>query len=134
MRRRVTGTIVGGLLLALVPFLPTAANAAPQAPAQPQAAASAAYHHSCATVKPGRASCTALVRNDIATSAYALREALAAPSGLSPANLQSAYKLPSSSAGSGQTVAIVDAYNAPTAEADLGVYRSQYGRFQYLHR
>jgi subtilase family serine protease len=124
MRRRVSGTIVGGLMLALVPFLSTAAGAAPQtAPA----AAAHSFHHSCATAKSGHASCTALVRGDIATSAKTLRAELAAPSGLSPANLQSAYKLPSSSAGSGQTVAIVDAYNAPTAEADLATYRSQYG-------
>jgi subtilase family serine protease len=53
--------------------------------------------------------------------------AAGSPSGLSPANLQSAYKLPSSTAGAGQTVAIVDAYNDPNAEADLGVYRSQFG-------
>jgi subtilase family serine protease len=125
MRRRVTGTILGGLVLALVPFLSAAANAAPQA--APAPAASHPFHHSCATVKPGRASCDALVRSDIAKSAQSLRAAAAAPSGLSPANLQSAYKLPSSTAGSGQTVAIVDAYNDPTAEADLGVYRSQYG-------
>ncbi|MDN3354062.1 S53 family peptidase [Actinomadura sp. DC4] len=120
MRRRVSGTILGGLILALVPFLSAAANAAP-------AAASHPYHHSCATQRAGYASCDALVRSDIAKSAKALASAAAAPSGLSPANLQSAYKLPSSTAGSGQTVAIVDAYNAPTAEADLGVYRSQYG-------
>jgi subtilase family serine protease len=51
----------------------------------------------------------------------------AAHAGYTPCDLQSAYKLPSSTAGSGQTVAIVDAYDAPTAEADLGVYRSTYG-------
>ncbi|GAA4511833.1 peptidase S8 [Actinoallomurus oryzae] len=122
MRRRVSGTILGGLVLALVPFLSSAADAAPQAPA-----VSHSFHHSCATARAGYASCNALVRNDVATSTTTLRAAAAAPSGLSPANLQSAYKLPSSSAGSGQTVAIVDAYDAPTAEADLGVYRSQYG-------
>ena len=49
------------------------------------------------------------------------------PSGYGPSDLQSAYKLPSSTNGGGQTVAIVDAYNDPTAEADLGVYRTQYG-------
>jgi IPT/TIG domain len=48
-------------------------------------------------------------------------------SGLAPADLQSAYKLPSSSAGAGQTVAIVDAYNDPTAESDLAAYRAAYG-------
>ncbi len=50
-----------------------------------------------------------------------------APPGYGPADLQSAYSLPSSTAGSGQTIAIVDAYDDPTAENDLGVYRSQYG-------
>jgi subtilase family serine protease len=119
MRRRVSGTIVGGLLLALVPFLSSAAGAAPAVPHP--------FHHSCATARAGYASCNALVRSDVATSAKSLRAEAVAPSGLSPANLQSAYKLPSSTAGSGQTVAIVDAYNAPNAEADLATYRSQYG-------
>src|SRR5436853_3971015 len=48
------------------------------------------------------------------------------PSGYGPADLQSAYKL-SDASGGGRTVAIVDAYDDPTAEADLGVYRSQFG-------
>ncbi len=47
-------------------------------------------------------------------------------SGYGPADLQSAYNLPSSSAGNSQTVAIVDAYDDPNAEADLGVYRSHF--------
>jgi len=47
--------------------------------------------------------------------------------GYYPADLQKAYSLPSTTAGSGQTVAIVDAYDDPTAETDLGVYRSHFG-------
>jgi subtilase family serine protease len=35
--------------------------------------------------------------------------------------------LPSQSRGAGETVAIVDAYNDPNVEADLGVYRATYG-------
>ncbi len=46
--------------------------------------------------------------------------------GYSPEDLRKAYKLPSTTAGSGQTVAIVDAYDDPRAEADLNTYRSQY--------
>jgi hypothetical protein len=46
--------------------------------------------------------------------------------GFSPANLRSAYNLPSTSGGSGQTVAIVDAYNDPNAESDLEEYRKHY--------
>jgi hypothetical protein len=49
----------------------------------------------------------------------------ATPSGLFPADLQNAYKLPSG--GAGQTVGIVDAFDDPNAEADLAVYRSQFG-------
>ncbi|MET8809149.1 S53 family peptidase [Streptomyces sp. NPDC004546] len=67
----------------------------------------------------------AVVRTDLATP-HKLAPA-ATPSGYGPADLQSAYNLPSSTAGSGQTIAIVDAYDDPTAEADLAVYRSQYG-------
>ena len=48
-------------------------------------------------------------------------------SGYTSCDLTSAYALPSATAGSGQTVAIVDAYDDPNAEADLGVYRSQFG-------
>ena len=49
------------------------------------------------------------------------------PGGYGPSDLQSAYKLPSATAGGGQTVAIVDAFNDPKAESDLGVYRSTFG-------
>jgi subtilase family serine protease len=45
--------------------------------------------------------------------------------GLHPADLQNAYALPSQSGGG--TVAIVDAYDDPQAESDLGVYRTAYG-------
>jgi hypothetical protein len=46
---------------------------------------------------------------------------------LTPADLQSAYDLPSATAGGGQTVTIVDAGDDPTAESDLAVFRSHYG-------
>jgi subtilase family serine protease len=49
------------------------------------------------------------------------------PSGYGPAQFQTAYNLPSSSAGSGQTIAIVDAYDDPNIESDLGVYSAQFG-------
>ena len=51
----------------------------------------------------------------------------AAPSGFGPADLASAYKLPTSTGGAGQTIGIVDYGNDPNAEADMGVYRSTYG-------
>jgi subtilase family serine protease len=49
--------------------------------------------------------------------------------GYQPGDLQSAYSLAlaSSTGGSGQTVAIVDAYNDPNAAKDLAWYRSSFG-------
>lgn len=47
------------------------------------------------------------------------------PTGLSPAQIQSAYKL-SGLRAAGRTVAVVDAYDDPNAAADLATYRSTY--------
>jgi len=52
--------------------------------------------------------------------------AAAVPAGYQPTDLQSAYNLPSSSGGNGQTIAIVDAYDDPNAEADLDIYGAQF--------
>jgi subtilase family serine protease len=50
------------------------------------------------------------------------------PTGLSPATIKSVYGFPTGlTAGSGQTIAIVDAYDAPTIEKDLATFSSQYG-------
>jgi subtilase family serine protease len=55
-----------------------------------------------------------------------MRQLLASsPSGLSPSQIRSAYNLPSTG-GSG-TIAIVDAYDDPTAQNDLNVFSSQFG-------
>ncbi len=62
----------------------------------------------------------------IATLKGEAKAAAAPTAGYGPADLQSAYALPSSG-GAGQTVAIVDAFGDPTAEADMDTYRSTYG-------
>jgi subtilase family serine protease len=50
------------------------------------------------------------------------------PTGLSPATIKSAYGFSTSTAaGSGKTIAIVDAYDDPTAASDLNVFSQQYG-------
>ena len=111
----------------------------------------------CAAPSPGTASCYAQVevnRSDrrpvnlrpaastpvqrTATSfAGPVRVAASAPAPAAapepgpgtPAYLQQAYDLGSlaQTAGSGDTVAVVDAYDDPTAEADLAAYRAQFG-------
>jgi subtilase family serine protease len=47
--------------------------------------------------------------------------------GWTPANIQAAYNLPSSTKGSGQLVAIVDSYDNPDVASDLTTYRSKFG-------
>ncbi|MFL6056991.1 MAG: putative Ig domain-containing protein, partial [Actinoallomurus sp.] len=124
--RRAALTLVAALAL------PIAALTATTAPAQAAAVPSAGHHvaapvkRACASpTRRGQMACLTLVRTDV-TARRGIQPNLA-PSGFGPADLQSAYALPSSSAGSGQTVAIVDAYDDPNAESDLATYRSQYG-------
>ncbi len=56
-------------------------------------------------------------------------DAIPSGNGYGPSQLQSAYNLAAAAAadGSGTTVAVVDAYNDPTAASDLAEYRSAAG-------
>lgn len=104
------------------PGTPAASSASSTKPA-PQDSGYAPAGCYTTTPKAGTASCFALVR----TSDHRL---MADPSGppataLTPAQIRSAYHLPAT--GQGQTVALVDANGYSTAEADLAVFRRQYG-------
>jgi subtilase family serine protease len=102
----------------------------------------------CSSLGKGFARCHARVRTDrkiqgnsparaIAGVAQNLFASGSHPAGTAVGNggaydpgfLQSAYNLAgaASTAGHGQTVALVDAYDAPNAEADLNFYRSYFG-------
>jgi Putative Ig domain len=76
--------------------------------------------------RPREMACNALRRTDIKGVRASALAANVIPPGYSPASLDGAYKL-STTGGSGETVAIVDAFNNPSAAADLAVYRSQWG-------
>jgi subtilase family serine protease len=99
----------------------------------------------CEVSRPGAASCVAvrLLAKSLTSAdlmANASRQATEQASGASPAvmnksplggltpeGLHDAYDLPSETfGGSVQTIAVVDAYNDPTAEADLAVYDKQF--------
>jgi subtilase family serine protease len=99
-------------------------------PTTPASAKSATFstQQVCAAAPAGFASCKALriTSGTGVTSNAAITPLAASPGGLNPADLISAYKLPSTG-GSGQTIAIVDAYDDPNAESDLAVYRAQFG-------
>jgi ricin-type beta-trefoil lectin protein/IPT/TIG domain-containing protein len=96
------------------------------AAARTVAASEPDYKAACTThPAPGYAACLALFRTNV--PAHKGANPFVTPAGYGPAQLQTAYSLPSSTAGSGATVALVDAYDDPNAESDLAVYRSQYG-------
>jgi Carboxypeptidase regulatory-like domain len=112
--------------MTLLPAATAQAVAAGPAASAPAAAGASHVRQVCATPKRGFSACMSLLRTNVATH-KGLFPADTAPTGYGPADLQSAYGLPSASAGSGATVAIVDAYDDPAAEADLQTYRAQYG-------
>jgi subtilase family serine protease len=111
-------TAAASLAACLLPLLPALAAGA-------EAAAPAGTHAVCAVPSSSHvARCLAVVR-DGTEPARALA-AGAAPPGYGPADLRDAYDLPASG-GDGRTIAVVDAYDTENAEADLAVYRSEYG-------
>jgi len=85
----------------------------------------------CGAPAAGQLSCLGVRRTDVSQPAALasnpdLATPYATPAGYGPADLTAAYDL-DTSLGAGQTVAIVDAYDNPSAESDLAVYRAQFG-------
>jgi subtilase family serine protease len=123
LRTRLSAALFAVAVAALtVTSVPLAAADQPASPGN--SAAGTDHRPVCGPANAGEVRCNSEVVTDaqgrpLATSKYV--------SGYGSPNLQSAYNLPSATAGSGQTVAIVDAYDDPTAELDLGVYRAQFG-------
>ncbi len=126
--------MLSGLVLSL------AASGA-QAGVSPLSASNYSVRPACTRPVPGSASCLALQLVPVTAAAraherplamnaaHAIRPANAAAEGafgLRPQDLHSAYKLPVS-APSQQTIALVDAYDDPNAEADLAVYDREFG-------
>jgi subtilase family serine protease len=87
--------------------------------------------HACAAViVVGHQSCLVLKRDGLhPIAASASPDAIPAGVGYGPSQLQSAYALTAASAadGAGRTIAVVDAFDDPTAASDLATYRSSAG-------
>ena len=91
-------------------------------------------HQSCAAPAPGAVRCLSVWRHAGARTATAtatakttVAPAIALPaSGYGPPDIVSAYQL-DTTAGAGQTVGIVDAFDNPRVEADLAAYRAVFG-------
>ena len=125
-RSRRRGLIHGVLAAAVVAGLALAGTASSAAPSRPSTTVTPT--RACSAPAAHHAACLALV--DRGADGQALTRAGAAAAGLHPylaADLQDAYKLPSALLGARQTIAIVDAYDDPSAEADLAAYRAANG-------
>ncbi len=113
----------------LLATTPAIANAATQTAASE--AASSHFAYPCgASFTPGKFHCLVIKNTAAHPTALTVKpNAIPAGNGYGPSNFQSAYNLTAASAsdGSGTTVAVVDAYNDPTAASDLATYRSSAG-------
>lgn len=106
-----------GVGVAAAVMIPQAVGATPNRPVPRWHSA-----HVCASPSGDSAACDALVLADSTGKPELSR----GPAGLAPADIRSAYGLNGTASG-GRTVAIVDAYNDPTATTDLAKYRSTFG-------
>jgi subtilase family serine protease len=117
MRARCIGLLTSVFVALLGVAVPAQAD-------PPPAANFGLTHHVCGAEPPGFAHCHA----DVVDQSPGVPNVSTSPTGLSPATIKSVYGFSTSgSAGAGQTIAIVDAYDDPTAENDLGVFNTQYG-------
>jgi subtilase family serine protease len=99
----------------------------------------------CKPPKPGHSSCFAMRRVEVKRGTPGARPyelaagarrstvksgpaaTIGPAGGLTPSDLATAYAFNSTATGTGQTVAIVDAYNDPNINADLQTFDTQYG-------
>lgn len=128
-RRRLTGPAVVMVVTTILALTGSAAQAAPAASAYTPPAG---IIDPCPAAAAGIAGCAALTNaagahNENLGKAARNVAASITPAGYSPANLQQAYRFQAATSGSGQTVAVVTAYNDPDAASDLAAYRGQYG-------
>ncbi len=132
-------TTASGVALAVLVWIAIAAPAAFAAPGAARASTRyAQLRQVCPPPSPGHATCFAIARVPVpagspipaGASAYTVNEgaASAGPAGgLTPALLASAYDYNPEAGGSGQTIALVDAYDDPKIEEDLATFDSEYG-------
>ncbi len=136
------GRRIGRGACALLAVLLCALVAVPTASARSRSAPRGTHYAKirrvCPTPKPGDATCLALARVPVASAAAgepgvrpytATRGALESgpAGGLTPEELAMAYGYNPAAGGSGQTIALVDAYDDPKIESDLATFDTEYG-------
>jgi subtilase family serine protease len=125
--------LIAGGMLAATPAVVLAASPAAASVATPAAvsAGSSGWVFSCGkSFTAGKKHCL-VIKNTAAhpTAQTVSPNAIPAGNGYGPSQFQAAYNLTAASSadGAGTTVAVVDAFNDPTAASDLATYRSAAG-------
>jgi PKD repeat protein len=137
-RARRAGPRVGVVLAALLCSLIAVPGASARSKRAPQGTHYAKISRVCPAPRPGDASCLALARIPVpaaaagtpGVSAYTAAPGAAEPGpadGLTPEELASAYGYSPAAGGSGQTIALIDAYDDPAIEGDLATFDAEYG-------
>ena len=124
--------LIAGGMLAATPAAVLAATPAAASVTTPGATPTQAnWVFSCGkSFTPGKQKCLVIKNKAAHPSAQTVSpNAIPSGNGYGPSQFQAAYNLAAASAadGSGTTVALVDAYNDPTAASDLAEYRSAAG-------
>jgi subtilase family serine protease len=117
--RNAIAIVLSACVMALVPIAQSVAR-----PADPAVAVS--LHRACATAAPAHARCFARWRAGGARAGSVATGVGLPTSGYGPPDIASAYQL-DQTAGAGQTVAIVDAFDNPRVETNLAAYRAAWG-------
>jgi len=117
---RLEGDVVRKLALAGCVVMAAGLLTVPAAHAFPPRLPPGRSKHVCSFPIPGAVRCHAIIRTDDNLNALTTT----APAGYGPGDLRNAYNITANGTG---TIAIVDAYRYPNAEADLAVYRAQFG-------
>ena len=131
IRPRLVLAALGALALATGTQLATA-GAAGASQAHAGASQTPAVSRACPVdLTPGHESCMVLKRTDVTPQVQPASAPKGIPAGYGygPAQLQAAYNLAAAATADGKnsTVAVVDAYDDPTAASDLAVYRTAAG-------
>ena len=144
-RRRVLMLVLPALAVAALTGVPSAAAALTPAPASARVTRYAIAESICKPPKPGHSACFAMRIAFVSKGTPGARvfgvaagarlggakggpaQTVGPAGGLTPSDLATAYRFSSTKTGSGQTVAVIDAFDDPNINADLQVFDSQYG-------
>ncbi|HET6963741.1 MAG TPA: S53 family peptidase [Acidimicrobiales bacterium] len=124
---RVKSWAAGAAVAAVIPVAALAGTAGSATAAVATQAVAHRHVPLCAAPPRGYAHCHGVLNQAVTASGQPAPNATTAPTGLSPSQYVQAYNWANIGNGSGQTIAVVDAYDDPTIASDLSSFSSMFG-------